>query len=889
LNIKLDKLGLDFYVWSLDRYIRAMTATMDLEIPANLVVTPDGLQPVIKELITKNATVSNSSLLREDPAKIAAALEGLLGSTVGGLLGDAISPIDINGLLSDFGLTLEIPANVEGQGSAGMRKLTKGQDNFLGIFGALGVNASMAKNQLRSKSSVRLLDLQVDPAGLTLKGFTADNAPVARVQFGSDLDNGGRAMEWQYKLNTGLWRPFSSQRYVDISHDEMRIEGKHKLYVRSRIVGQPYSLDREPAVAELLIDSHAPELRIRNKSEGIEIQAEDVISGKAGTQVRVRFGHHENGKLHHGTWSEWMPADNLALLDPKDASTIEVEARDEAENIATVSQALIRGRDNAAGCECAMVGGLPAGTGGLPPAAGWLSLSLLGLGFWSRRRRSGNSGPGGKRRGVSAVTKRAALAATSIVLLSGLAPGCNCGGDKTQQDSASGCRARGDCETLFPGLVGAYTSGAVAPDGTMWVAGYLEANWDGDYTYGDLVVGRVVDDKVQWAVVDGVDESEEVDTETYDPKGFRGGRIDPGFDVGLWTSIAIDEQGNPGVAYYDATNKALKYAHLDGGTWTNTFVQNGNGNFGHHAKLHFVAGAPTIAYGFIEITDGNVQSGVRLALGSNASSQASWAFEDVYVNAETPCTEDLCESGQRCVASSGSCRPKASNCSADCGSGQGCVDLGNGPTCEDLRGPAGTYPESSGLYVSMAKAPAGGFGIAFYDRVKGNLVVATKAEGWQTLIVDGESNGNNTGDTGIGASLAIDGQGDFHVSYVDGLAEALKYRIVVGGTTLGKVETVDNGLDGNDGLHVVGDDSNIFITQGNEVHISYQDATSGTLKLAIGTSAGDEHKWERKTITQDGFAGFFSQQLEHQGQKKIINWLRVATPTAKGDVNILVP
>src|SRR5690606_4698617 len=81
IRVTMNQVSIDFYAWSLDRYIRAMTMTMDLDVPANLEVGPDGLTPVIKNINVANATVTNhEKLIREDPAKIAAAVQDLLGS-----------------------------------------------------------------------------------------------------------------------------------------------------------------------------------------------------------------------------------------------------------------------------------------------------------------------------------------------------------------------------------------------------------------------------------------------------------------------------------------------------------------------------------------------------------------------------------------------------------------------------------------------------------------------------------------------------------------------------------------------------------------------------------------------------------------------------------------
>src|SRR5262249_10831045 len=129
------------------------------------------------------------------------------------------------------------------------------------------------------------------------------------------------------------------------------------------------------------------------------------------------------------------------------------------------------------------------------------------------------------------------------------------------------------------------------------------------------------------------------------------------------------------------------------------------------------------------------------------------------------------------------------------------------------------YPDAIGDYIAAALDPKGNVGIAYYDRPHGNLMIASKASGmWATTLLDGQdAMGKDTGDMGIGASLFIDGNGDWHITYVDGLNETLRYMAVKGGTMPGASELVDDGagIGGtpfDDGQHVVGDDSHVTVT-----------------------------------------------------------------------------
>jgi hypothetical protein len=68
--------------------------------------------------------------------------------------------------------------------------------------------------------------------------------------------------------------------------------------------------------------------------------------------------------------------------------------------------------------------------------------------------------------------------------------------------------------------------------------------------------------------------------------------------VGKYTSLAI-VNGNPAVAYFDETNKNLKYVRandVDGGSWGTPVTVDAAGDTGFYASLAVVDGRPAIAY-----------------------------------------------------------------------------------------------------------------------------------------------------------------------------------------------------------------------------------------------------------------------------------------------------
>ncbi|HRI71269.1 MAG TPA: hypothetical protein PK156_43850, partial [Polyangium sp.] len=891
LRIKLNQASFDFYIWSTDRFIRFMTATFDLDVPVNLTVTKDGLLPVLDKIGVANGKVTNSELLREDPAVIASALQGLLGSLAGQFLG-GIAPIDISGALASTGLTLTIPETVAGQGSPGLRKLSKDTDNYLGIFATLGIAGQTPFAPARTTLST--LKKSVDPLAFRIASATADNVPAVNIQMSSPYDNGAQAVEYSYRVDQGAWRPFSRERMVTVRDEWLRLQGKHTISARSRVVGHPESMDVTPTTIDVVIDAEPPVITIAEPvAAKAAVDVRDIVSG--GTEPHVRY------RLDDGAWSDWKLASEISSVDVGVAEQLTVEAKDDEGNVATASQALIRGRvpDTGAGCGCTVVGDDSRGN-----AAWMLVLGMVGAALRLARRRSDKpaedkpSNP--KMRATTSSSGRRALRVlTSISVLGAAGFFAGCGDDGQVQVNTYKCEPPG-CTSLLPGLIGAYTSVAVSGK-TIWVAGYAEADWSNGYSWGDLVVGPWNETHVDWKAVDGVPAEPPVDSTIFNKEGFRGGQIESGDDVGLWTSIALNDSGNPSVAYYDRTNRALKYIRRVESNWEAITVEaKPMSDIGRYAKLMFVGGKPTIAYLSIEPgQNGAVTSKIRLATATSATPKESdWTFEDVVVDPATPCRPTYCDSSSACIISTNTCVKKETTCDPKCSTGTACVDLGMGAACSDIRDGAtiDTYPDAVGDYISMALDPSGGIGLAYYDRIHGNLVIASKATGtWTSTIIDGQAaDGTNTGDRGIGASLFIDEKGDWHISYADGLSEGLMYAQITKGTTVKLTTVVDDGLGINgmkhdDGQHLVGDDSSVYVGSSGEIHITYQDATAGKLRHAVGTPSGDMITWKVSVVAQENFAGAFSRAFVADGKLMLANWWRAGGEEPKGDVAIVTP
>ncbi len=898
--LELDQANFDFYMFSSDRFIRIMTATFDIKAPLNLTITPAGITPVLMSLDVENGMVSNSSLLKEDPAMIASALQGLIGAEAGQLLGGGLPAIDVNSSIAKFGLKLDIPPTVDGQGSPGLRKLTKGTDNYLGIFGSFEPAMFQAET---IDATGQFVSKDVDVAGLRMGTITKDNAPKVRILAGSSLDDGLHSVEYQVRVDGGLWKPWTDQRYIEVSDDSFRLEGHHVIDVRGRLKNETYTLS-EPASVPVIIDTRAPDIGpVTMMADGkAKLDVFDIVSRDA-TEVRYA--------IDDGAFTDWQPVANARIIDVGNGSDISIEARDEEGNVGKAQQPLLRGLDRSAASSCGC--SLPGRSDPQPLGLVLLGATLAGIAARLRRRHArsrttkpacategttDDAAPGAssRREQIIAERKRHLLIAVgTATLIGGAFSGCHCG-DQIHDGNGYTCNAP-DCVTLSPGLIGSYTSTAVGPGDKLWVAGYLEADYDNGYQYGDLVVGtyNTSTQKVDWTIVDGLP-NEMVDGTKFNIKGFRGGQTDPGDDVGIWTSVAVDGNGSPAVAYYDRTHHALKYAEYTGVAWEASTVESVmNGDVGKYAKLHLDDNDnPVITYLAVEpATTGFVTSKVRIASGDG---KGTWAFSDAVVNDKTPCRGEWCTGGSACVESTGQCEAPGTSCMT-CASGTQCVNDGMADSCQTVlaTGFLEPYPDVTGLYISTALLPGGGFGIAYYDRVAGteNIATSDATGNWTPTIVDG-GDPKNPSDVGIGTSLFVDPQGDWHLSYVDGYNETLKYAHISSGKVVG-TEVVDDGLHVGgtafpDGQHLVGDDSFITVAGDGTIHVSYQDATGGTLHYAVGTANAMAHTWTTQVVNQPNqFAGFFSSQVQMGGQLMLVNWWRIGGITTAGDVSVLAP
>lgn len=455
------------------------------------------------------------------------------------------------------------------------------------------------------------------------------------------------------------------------------------------------------------------------------------------------------------------------------------------------------------------------------------------------------------------------------------------------------------CPELDPipaGYSGRYLDmAASSSDSKIYVSAYNE-------TYGDLMLAQYnplgLGDQLKWFTVDGIPLDSPV---VGGPSGPRGGILEAGPDVGLYTSTVVDAGGNIHMSYYDLTEKRLKYARGKPGGDSFSFVHypvDFQGDTGRYTSIAVEGnGQIGIAYMTVAISTGSAYKSRLMYARSKVPTPTSPADWDRFlvdeVDLPMPACGAPCPTGEVCVLGTGQCTvPDASGCSSTCDAGKACI--GGRCVAIEVVSEIDQLPMGTGLFASLAIDPLNGLPwVVYYDNKRGNLNIAriTQAGPDSLAILDGEdSRGNDTGNVGLFCSLHIDSDGTKHISYVNGLANDLWYLKVDG--TGGTAELVDSGMrniageplgpnnpDPSNGAKIhtvalVGADSVVAKDGSNRIRIAYMDQTHLDLLYAMKEPGG---KWVIQILAGNetpsaGAFGFFADQTKLNGKYYLGNY-----------------
>ncbi|MEO7111665.1 MAG: hypothetical protein ABI183_14590, partial [Polyangiaceae bacterium] len=275
--------------------------------------------------------------------------------------------------LSSFGLAITIP-------DGAIRKLTKGTDDYIGLFADFSVVKVPATREADVKATI--VSKKVFPEAMSLS--TADRAknPILHVVLTSSFED--PTLEYSYAIDKGTHSAWAPSRDFTIQNDALFLQGKHVLNVWARLHGQPTSESTAPTQVPFIIDVLPPSIDLTTRDDGsVTVKAWDIVSDTTAVQMRYRVTNTNGPNGTNAEWTAWAPVADVGATTLSGASALTVEARDEEGNVGTVSSPLIRGRADSTltaaggGCGSCKVGARDDSSSSFAPLLGGLALLFV--------------------------------------------------------------------------------------------------------------------------------------------------------------------------------------------------------------------------------------------------------------------------------------------------------------------------------------------------------------------------------------------------------------------------------------------------------------------------------------------------------------------------------
>lgn len=366
LTLELPNLHIDFYAYIEERYVRLFTLGADVRLPLGLEFDPAGgtVTPVLAGLKTLlgNARGFNNEMLAEEPQAFVTLIDSVIG-LVEPQLANALAPI---ALPEVEGFKLEI------LGARGSVEKPSGAGGYehLALFAKLGEPNAPRPYTAGLEAHATLRDVVVPPIEELRTGATP--SVVVQAEARGVEPRGFMGYEYSWRVDGGLWRPWTRESLLHIEAASLRLEGRHAIDVRARRVGElaPVEQSHERVLVDMDWSPPTVALELDLGLRAVRTRAYDLVTPPERLAYRYR--------VRGGEWSDWGGNKLFELAALGDEPFLEVEVRDAAGHVARaafggLATESVRGQESTAGGGCA--------------SAGVGSLALLGLVAVLRRKR----------------------------------------------------------------------------------------------------------------------------------------------------------------------------------------------------------------------------------------------------------------------------------------------------------------------------------------------------------------------------------------------------------------------------------------------------------------------------------------------------------------------
>jgi hypothetical protein len=416
-----------------------------------------------------------------------------------------------------------------------------------------------------------------------------------------------------------------------------------------------------------------------------------------------------------------------------------------------------------------------------------------------------------------------------------------------------------------------------------------------DGQYGDLVVARydLNGTRLGLDYLDGVPSG----SVKYGGSGARGGVIEPGDDVGRYTDIATGAAGQMYVSYFDVTHGDLKVAVRNSeGKWTNHKVDGDTAEVGLYTSIAVDSdGLPGVSY-FQRGAESTFDvsqcpapqpTGPKLfitalkyahATTATPTSASDWTVSILACQSRPtpPCYS--CVASDTCAdpGTGPDCYSPATTCTGCDPNTEACVTVGAAAKCGKKYNPSNLndITDGVGLFSSIAFNGKEAY-VGFMKRTTPPAMGATRfnpdGDLYAIKISSSGTAGplvkiDSDGDTGYFPDVKIDpSTKNIAIGYHDFSSKKLKFYFASQLQTGVIPEVIDNGAGaaGSGESNWVGTDSSlIFGGSAGQIYAVYQDATKGDLKLAKRSTS-----WQLlPPIHTAGAVGFFADGLFIDGK-----------------------